>query len=194
MQSQDSENFGVAIGALAATFGVEATKALILGYWLGLSDMDLGDLQRAVSRAIRECQFMPRPYDLRRLAGEDSPDTAALIAWGDVERSVNLGPYKHIDFTDKIINAVIRNLGGWPTFIGRFSDAETEKWTRVEFLKCYTVFAKRGVNGDVCKPLPGLSEQSVVAGRLVEPKLHRVICTAQPAAVDNQKKLTAEDK
>lgn len=194
MQSNDSENFGVAIGALAATFGVEATEPLILGYWLGLSDMDLRDLQRAVSRAVRECQFMPRPLELRQLAGEDSPDTAALVAWGDVERAIGLGPYKHVDFTDKIINAVIRNMGGWPAFIGRLVNAEAEKWTRVEFLKCYTAFSKRGVNGEACEPLPGLSEQSVVAGKIVEPKVHRVICTAQPASCDNQKRLTAEEE
>lgn len=193
MQSHNSEDFGVAVGALAATFGVEATKPLILGYWMGLSDLELSDVQRAVSRAMRECQFMPRPIELRRLAGQDTPEAAAMIAWGDVERAIGLGPYKHVDFTDKLVNAVIRNMGGWPSFLGRLSDAESEKWARIEFLKCYGVFAQRGVDGESCEPLPGLSEKSVVAGNLAEPKVHRIVCTAQPASeklLANKKHLT----
>jgi len=179
MEPNDKSEFAIAIGAMCAAFGTDASKPLILGYWLGLSDLSLIDIQQAVARSMRECTHMPRPVELRRLAGEKTPEAASMAAWGDVLRAIPLGPYKHVDFSDKLINATIRNLGGWPTFIGRLTDEESEKWLRLEFVKCYGTFSSSGVNGEACLPLVGLSQVSSVAGMLVAPVVHKIACTSK---------------
>jgi hypothetical protein len=179
MEPEDKPEFAVAIGAMCAAFGTDASKALILGYWMGLSDLSITDIQQAVARSMRESQHLPKPVELRRLAGEKTPEAAAMAAWGDVQRAIPLGPYKHVDFSDKLINATIRNLGGWPTFIGRLTDEESEKWLRLEFMKCYAALASSGVNGEACEPLTGLSQASVAEGKITAPAVLRIECSSR---------------
>jgi len=165
--------------ALFGAFAVEATDDVLRGYVLGVGDIEPEKLQAAVYVSIRECDHLPRPVELRRLAGEHAgPKTLAIAAWGDVMRSLPLGPWKAVDFQDRRINAAVRLLGGWPTFIGRFTDAESEKWLRVEFLSAYESVATRNLDGDVCRPLVGLSEKQCVGGKIIDPQPVRIGCEA----------------
>ena len=163
------------------TFGQEATKPILHGYWLGLRDLSIEQVQYAVARAMASCERKPTPVELRRLAGEQTGEQRAIAAWGDVLRAVALGPYKHIDFQDKLCNAAIRNLGGWPTFCGRFTDEESEKWVRLEFIRAYQAFAAGGVDGEVCLPLPGIAQMQATGGELVAPIPRLVECTPDRA-------------
>lgn len=181
MNDSEKASFVTAIGAMLETFGQEATKPILHGYWLGLGDLELGDLQAAVAKAIRSCDRLPRPVELRRLAGEKTKDQRAIAAWGDVLRASSLGSYRHIDFQDRVINAVIRNLGGWPKFLERFDSEDGEKWARIDFLKTYVAFVEGGVDGEACKPLPGLSQASLVNGEVVAPVPRRIACAADRA-------------
>jgi hypothetical protein len=179
MVEADKKEFAIAVGALFASFGQDSTQALMQGYWLGLNDLELHQVQIAVASALKRCKFLPRPAELRELLGLNvSDEDTAVAAWGDVLRAVRLGPYKHVDFEDKLCNAVIRNLGGWVTFLQRFSDAESEKWTRLDFVKCYKAFAKSGVNGELIAPLQGLSEREVINGQLCLPVPRKIDCDA----------------
>lgn len=163
MDDTQKQPFADCIKALFKTFGVEADRATLLGYWMGLQDMELEHVQAAVMLCIRECSHLPRPVEIREKV-EGTQDDAGELAWAIVLRSIGLGPYKHVDFADGHINAAIRQLGGWPAFLSRFSDGESEKWARIEFLKSYKNLRHARVSGDVCKPLPGLSETQYVAG------------------------------
>ena len=78
-------------------------------------------------------------------------------------------------------NATIRNLGGWVTFTGRLTDAESEKWLRQEFIKAYHVYAKSGVPHESSLPLPGLNEVAVKEGRLIAPEAVRIACDSKLA-------------
>lgn len=179
MVEADKKEFAIAVGALFASFGQDSTQALMQGYWLGLNDLELHQVQIAVASALKRCKFLPRPAELRELLGLNvSDEDTAVAAWGDVLRAVRLGPYKHVDFEDKLCNAVIRNLGGWVTFLQRFSDAESEKWTRLDFVKCYKAFAKSGVNGELIAPLQGLSDREVINGQLCLPVPRKIACDA----------------
>ena len=51
MDNDDKAAFAVCIGAMMETFGVEATKPILHGYWLGLEDLTLDQVKLAVSRA-----------------------------------------------------------------------------------------------------------------------------------------------
>lgn len=181
MQLSDMKAFRDCITGLCMTFGRESSEVLFEAYWMGLSDLSVESVQRACMRAIRESQHFPKPVELRRFAGEQTNEQRAIAAWGDVLRAVALGPYKHIDFQDRLINAAIRNLGGWPTFCGRFTDEESEKWVRLEFIKAYQAFSAGGVGGEVCDPLPGLSQATSVGGNLVAPIPRVIECTPDRA-------------
>lgn len=181
------KDFRTTIAALHKAFGVEATESSYDGYLMGLADMTIEELRRAVLMAIRERSVLPKPYDLRKLIGKSSSaEDRAVAAWNDVQRALRIGCYKTIDFEDKLCNAVIRNLGGWPNFCSRFSGAEEEKWVRQEFLKAYQSFSASGISTELAKPVPGLSEVEVHNGQIVEPIPRLISCEPERAKLSVQ--------
>lgn len=179
-EAKDKKAFAEAIGAMCLTMQMEASADMIRGYWLALSDLKLKDVQEAVVKAMRTStsnKKLPFPADLRVLAGaEVSPDQKGLFAWNDVLKALPLGPYKHVDFEDRVINACIRSMGGWPNFLSRFGSSDEEKWVRIEFLKSYKGFVEAGCNGDICRHLAGLGQKEVVNGELSAPVPRRIGC------------------
>ena len=170
MTESDRPAFGTAVTAMLETFGQEATKARLMGYWIGLGDLDLDELESAVGRAIQTLSRTPVPAELRAMARGTSEE-AETAAWLTVERAMPLGAYRHVSFADAAINAAIRSLGGWPRLFERCRDADGEKWYRIEFTKAYRTFRARGCSGEVSAPLPGLSEANVVDGKRSEPRI-----------------------
>lgn len=167
------------IGVLAEAFRQTISEATLMAYEIGLKDIPLAQVELAVVKAIRTCRFMPTVKDLRELATGTRDSDRPVLAW-DAVLAVPLNPYKHIDFDDPLINATIRNLGGWPSFTDRFNDSESEKWVRKEFLETYQKLLSSGVNGDACRPLPGLSEVTGINGKVV-PCVPMRIATGLPA-------------
>lgn len=176
MTNEDKEAFSVAIGAMCETFGVQATKPILRGYWLGLVDLSIEDVRLAVAVSLRSSTSLPKPVDLRRYVGEQTAEQRAIDAWGDALKAVAHGPYRHVDFGDRMINATIRSLGGWPSFCERFSGSDAEKWLRLDFVKTYQALAGRNVDGEACAPLPGLSQAEAVAGCMAAPAPRRIPC------------------
>jgi hypothetical protein len=157
------------VSALCEAFGRTPSDATFMAYQIGLQDLPIEAIERAGLSALRSCNFMPSPAELRELAGVVGGKDRAVLAWEVVLRHLHLGPYRHVDFDDWLINGTIRNLGGWVTFIGRFTDPEAEKWLRKEFCDTYAALHRCGVDGESCRPLAGLAEVSVVDGALVPP-------------------------
>ena len=158
---------------LGETFGRQVTAGTIEVYRIGLVDLTDDEVTRAAGVAVTRCRFMPVPAELREFAGVTTEADRALLAWSAVERTLSRGPYKHLDFDDGAINATIRNLGGWPTFLSRFTDAEAEKWARKEFIETYEVMA-RAAGEEECAPLAGLAEADVVGSKIVPPRIERI--------------------
>lgn len=171
----------------------DATR--LAGFRMGLRGIPIDAIERACGIAAETMERPPRPVDLRRLAGEHKPEQAALIAWEKALDAVSkLGPYRHVTFDDGTTNAVIRSMGGWPVFCGRFGDAGEEKWVRQEFIK--THLSLSGVNGDACRPLSGLSQATVRGGKVVKP-LPAIIRTGlppSPVAIDVRPPAAIEHK
>lgn len=181
MQQGDMDEFRDAIGALFAALGGETTQATFDGYWMGLSMLSIQEVQRAVVLAIASCRTIPKPVELRELVRGTDEDQA-VIAWNDLQRAIPLGPYKHIDFANRTINAVVRHLGGWPELLSRMTDAEAEKWVRIEFIKTFKAMVSAGVDGEVCQPLAGLSQVCGSGGYVGEPVPKRIECKSQDLA------------
>lgn len=187
----DQQRLVVCVTILCESFRQKVSQVTLQAFEWGLEGIGIDAVEAATKRALRECKWMPNPSELRELAGERKPADAAEVAWLDFLRSASLGPYRHVNFSDGVINATVRNLGGWPTIISRLSDSESEMWLRKEFVKVYTAFAARGVDGEACNPLPGLSECSVSGRTIGPPEVFLVECKS---AIGTAPRITSGDK
>lgn len=154
MVESEREQFGTLIQAMAATFRRECDEPMVLGYWLGLSDLPINLIAQAVGRAIRECKFCPSVFELRELAGCVTKRTRAVLAWQTAVASLDY--YRTVDFEDRRINAVIHALGGWCGFCEQSDNpAEFDKWTQQRFLELYDRLDGVNVHGEQCAPCEG---------------------------------------
>lgn len=196
-----------AVVALAEAFGRKASETTVETYRIGLRGLSDAEIEAATAAALQECEFMPPPAVLRRLAGSGKASTLdlAISAWGDVERAFPVGAYKWVDFDDPIINAVIRHLGGWVAMFDQCGTSEKEKWYRHEFVKVYQSFAANGISEEACRPLQGINQGErvrLVNGKVMiqEPTPKRIPCDQkrwkererwQPKLIDARQALEA---
>jgi len=132
------EKFKAAIAALAGTFGRVVEPAMLKGYEVGLSDLTDEQLAAGTSRALREAKFMPSPSELRDLAGRSRKADIA-IAWEAVRAAMDRYDYTmSVDF-GPLVNAVVRNLGGWVELCGK--SIPQLVWVRKDFERVYEAFA-----------------------------------------------------
>jgi|TARA_Y100000310_G_C20563812_1_gene754447 hypothetical protein len=146
------------ITVLVEAFGRKASNPQLAGYELALSDIPPETVRMAVEKWLRQSEDHPAsPGRLRELCGVTSAEDRALLAWSAVLRAVPIGSYKSIDFDDRVINAVIRSMGGWVALLARCGD-DFDVWARRTFIETYAAYHRTGVNGEACWALPGLSE------------------------------------
>lgn len=135
------ETFVTIVTTLCESFNRVPTDGLLEGYWMALSDLSEEEMKRACARAMAESKFMPVPAELLEYAGRAQKRATDIAdAWEAVRRAID----KH-DYTDSVdfgalVNAVIRNLGGWQRLcdLGR---EQLDVWTRKEFERIYELFA-----------------------------------------------------
>ena len=158
----ERDRVDVCVLALAEAFDKRPTDAFLNAYQLGLDGVPIEAIERAVAASLKTSKFMPRPVELRQLAGELAPDDRAVAAWQAVCDAIDGGynSYDSVDFDDGLINATIRNMGGWVSLLEKTTD-EFDKWAKQDFLKTYQAFQRAGVNGDACRPLVGLADTGV---------------------------------
>lgn len=157
------------VSALCEAFRRTPSQVTFASYEIGLDGLSDQEVALATEKALKTSKFMPSPAELRELAGLVGGKDRAVLAWEVVLKNIRIGPYKHVDFDDGIINATIRNLGGWNQFLLRFSGVDAEMWLRRDFLETYSSLQRSGVGSDSCGPLAGLSEACVVNGQLMPP-------------------------
>ena len=158
----DEKRIMVAVLALAELVGRELTEAGLAMYVRGLSGLTADQVEAAVDHAARTVErgFMPMPAELRKSI-EGDVESRALAAWHVLDKATIHGPYKHIDFDDPLINAVVRSLGGWVWCFDQRGDT-WDVWARKEFLRVYSAMYSGGmVHGDACKPLEGIGGAGV---------------------------------
>ncbi len=158
MTENDRRRFAAAMNALSAIHRVEASEPLLEGYWLGLQDLPISAVEKAIARSIATSKRMPVPADLRELSGDIPAATRAVKAWAKVKDSIRrIGAYSSVNFDDPITNATIRALGGWTRLCSTDSE-ELDKWTRKDFERIYSALSNGGVSSDEGKYLAGIHE------------------------------------
>ena len=139
-----------ALAILGEVFNKSITPITIRAYEIGLEGISDADLERIVKTALNTCKFMPPPAVLRELAGEAvlTSESRAVRAWEAFALAHRKhGFYASVDFDDKLINATVRNLGGWERVDERL-DEEGEVWVRKEFERIYSTFCATGISAD----------------------------------------------
>lgn len=184
----------VAIAALGAAFGKEVSNPMLTGFRLGLNDLAVPDILLAVDRALRECKFMPSVYELRQLAGTMPTESRAVLAWGCVRDSIGrVGGYASVDFDDPIVNAAIRELGGWVKLCDTPAE-ELDRFIRPRFERTYCVLFQWGVSGESGAPLIGMCDGDNAAKGLLnhvaEPK--RVVTGLPVVEVPRRESITSK--
>lgn len=135
MQKVDIKSFAVVMGKLYATFDRESSVIQIEQYYEALCDLTIEQLEHAARKWIATGRFFPKPVELREIAKPDTTDYDAGQAWMMAVSYVTDSPYA-ITFSDPLINAVIRRLGGRATF-SRIGSNELERFWRPRFLEEY---------------------------------------------------------
>jgi hypothetical protein len=180
MTEHDREHFALLMDSLAAAYGAEATTGLKLGYWMGLKDLPLADVEASIGRALNERKFMPKPVELRELAGQMTAEQRAVLAWDALRKAIREhGTYASVNFDDPLINATVRSIGGWQQ-LGLQAQEEFEKWTSQKFTKTYASLMASGCPDDHLKHLAGKHEvDNGSNGHAIEPP--RYVTTGLPA-------------
>lgn len=149
--------FASVIESLGVVYDRQITDDMLAVYFECLRDIPIWRLKAIAASHVACNRFWPTPSELRGA----NPSADAVRAWDAANAAVHLhGMYRHVDFEDAVVNAVIRHLGGWPEFCAR--DPKDETWTRKEFIQVYKSLASTGLTMDQAAALPGLSEANQV--------------------------------
>lgn len=141
-----------AVTMLAETYRQPITSAALEGYWLALRDLSAQELAAATTRALRESKFMPNPSELRDFAGK-SLDAEMAAAWEAVRTAMDRHDYTtSVDF-GPLVNAIVRNLGGWVALCDKGIDALV--WVRKDFERIYEAFKAKPAEALHGEPLRG---------------------------------------
>lgn len=134
------EVFATSLAVLGATFDRKVSPPLIEGYWLVLEHLEESEIALAMKKALATCKFMPAPAELLALARPPrSPDVDVVQAWQVVRKAIDKYDYlvASIDF-GPLVNAVIRNLGGWDAFCrATLPELDNPGWLRKRFETVY---------------------------------------------------------
>ena len=171
MNKQDRPMFAKILTVLGSTFDKKIGEDVLEAYWMALRDLPMESFKEAAREAMKASEWMPKPAHLRRMAGEVGPGHRAAIAWQTVRKALSQhGTYTSVDFDDPVINATIRNLGGWVA-LGRAKAKDFDVWTRKEFERVYAAIYETGMSSELGKYLVGISEQSNTGVYAINPPI-----------------------
>ncbi len=110
MDSSDREEFLQVLNGLAAIKSKELTKEAYELWWQSMKDWSIGDFKEAAGYLLKNCQFMPTPYDFEQLRkkGEVSAHEAWAMAMQHVE-----GAWRQSVLGDALTDRVVAMLGGY---------------------------------------------------------------------------------
>jgi hypothetical protein len=155
MENEDLEPFSAVLKATAVMYDKQLSDMLVALYWKSLQSLTLDQVKQGISAHIanpEHGQFIPKPADIMRAFVRKPKE--ALIAWSQVERAMNdQGYYSTVQFEDGVINAVIKDMGGWMKMCE--ADIGTP-WTQKEFERRYEIYQREGISYN--HPLIGFFE------------------------------------
>ena len=169
--------FYTMIGALLEAHGQEATKPRQKAFWMAMKHMTLAQVEMAVTKSLQVDTRVPTPARLIELGTDSNADKLALLAWDEAMKGCRVSYMADLDFEDRRINAVIRTMGGRSRFYELMNkNADSEKWTRIEFIKTYKTLCTSELSDDATRVLIGEADHGKVNGRTWRPRIEVVPC------------------
>jgi len=193
MINKDKPQFLQILTGLSDLYNAELSRVSITLYWEALKHHRIDLISVAASEHVKKSQWMPKPSEfLDILTKSDmNPEERAILAWGCVSRAAkSIGAYSCVDFDDPIINATIRNQGGWGRICTQPAE-HFESFIRRQFIADYVVMYNAKLSPDSLLPLPGTFDKD--NPRQVETGLppgpgHKIL-----AEVEEKQKLLAQE-
>lgn len=123
----------------ASEFSDEERKT----WYQALATLDDKSYEKAISRAVQECEFFPTIAKLRKLAEGDRKNKA-LEAWNDLKMRIQkVGYYGSPQFPDPVTSHVVRVMGGWMEVCDWYLD--DYPWKKKEFVEQYELLREKVV-------------------------------------------------
>lgn len=145
MKPSEKEKFINAFMTLCAVFEKIPSDILTAAYYRALGKHNIHEIEGAISRAIVECKFFPKPVELLEIISGKAADIAEVEA-GKVLLAIKYhGGGQSVVFDNATTQAVIVNgLGGWVKMCADLKACD-EKWFSKDFVRIYQAYANQGV-------------------------------------------------
>lgn len=159
MTPENKSDFAVLVTSVYAFYRQDCSDFAISVWWEACHPFDFAAVRSAFNRhAVNpdNGQFMPKPADIVKLLQGTTTD-GAMVAWSKVDKAIRqVGTYASVAFDDRIIHAVIQDMGGWVE-LGRKSEDE---WPFVakEFQTRYRGYRTQGSPGEYPRVLIGIAQ------------------------------------
>ena len=152
MDSSDREEFLQVLNGLAAIKRVDITKEAYELWWQCMKDWPIGDFKEAAGFLLKNCQFMPTPYDFEQLRKKS--EISAHEAWAKVLNHAK-GAWRHGVLGDALTDRIIAMLGGYSVIA--LTNKDKLGFLERRFLDAYNDLSD---SGGVREALPDLTERT----------------------------------
>lgn len=146
-----------AVLAMCELFRPQLSEEGVDLYARSLSDIPAAQVVAACARLAATAKFRPVPSEVRETCGaglSQASDRAAFAFQALKDAIPRVGVYRSPDFDDHLINATVRNLGGWQRACD-MPQSEFDVWYRKEFIQVYEMF---------CRVTPGEAQAAPLTG------------------------------
>ncbi len=151
MDAENREDFVRVLTGIAEIKGKDMTKEAFELWWNAMQGWEISDFKEAAGYLLKNCQFMPTPYDFEQLRKKNAP--SAREAWAKALQHAERD-WKQGVLGDTMIDRVISMLGGYRTLA--LTNSDKLGFLERRFIDAYNDF--QDTNG-VREALPNLSER-----------------------------------
>jgi hypothetical protein len=144
------------------TFGREPSDIVVSAYVGVLGELTDQQCLCAINAAASQDREYPLSAGQLRtlgITGGLGRDVLVQRAWDTLCRAITTHGYtQSVNFSDGLINATVRHLGGWEYACSRPVE-DFEKWYRRDFIETYSALLSTGCTPDRISYLPGAVER-----------------------------------
>jgi len=156
------QEFAQGIALLTGSVGKPMPDKQLAAWYALLSDLTPEQLKRGIVETLHTHQYAGFPplgtVRINALAGTQvSAKDRPLAAWQAVRDAIRrVGAYDSPDFADTVINATVRELGGWVSVCDTLS--EEMQWLEKRFCALYSALSGANLPEHQTQRLAGITE------------------------------------
>lgn len=162
--------FAQGLALLTGAVGKPMPDEQIAAWFALLNDLTAEQFKAGIVETLRTHQYAGFPpvgtvrtNALAGVAGAIAPKDRPLLAWLSVVESIaRVSSHESVVFTDPVINATIRALGGWSHV--RHTPADDRQWLEKQFREYYAAYSGIALRPEQTARLPGTGEMSRPVG------------------------------